>query len=121
MKVTRRTPFDEAFGKGCRFELSVRSFNILKREGAATVGDFLNVTSDDLDRYRNCQARQIIEIAAMQAIVREIEAKESTIRDVLAEFLRDEGVVNYGGGYYEASPEDVADKLLAHFEIEARA
>lgn len=117
MNLTRDTPFDDAFNKG-KYELSIRSFNILKREGVQTVGGFLGVSSDDLDSFRHCRAREIIEIAAMQAIISEIMERDT--RQTLINFLLAEGLAEEQDGYGHASAEQVADKLLERFDIEER-
>lgn len=93
--------------------LSVRAYNILKREGIKTVGELLALLPDDLDKMRNMKARVVIEIDGHQKQLAELLDRD--IRQILIDFLTAPHI-----GCDERGVGVVVDELLRNFEIETK-
>jgi hypothetical protein len=78
--IREEDSFDELF-RGTdpdlkRFSMTVRTFNILKREGVETVGDFMAKTPGYIYGLRNAGFKVADEVSALQQEIRRQRARQ---------------------------------------------
>lgn len=97
-------------------ELSVRAYNILRREGINTIGQLVALTYSDLDKMRGMNARTAVDIDSYQKHL--VELLDRDTREILANFLDD--LIGPQGIEGSKQALEIADRLLENFEIEEK-
>lgn len=124
MTTTTESTFDDV---NAEFGLTVRAYNILKREGVSTAVEFAELHRTRLWEMRGMAPITYEEIRHIQDIIRERLEIERTvdeddlIRTALIQFLLDEGLAEAHYGFGHATADQVADKLLDTFTITRKA
>ena len=70
-------PFEYTSAKS---ELSVRAYNVLKREGTVTIQDLLNLTPTQIRNMRNVGTKASLEITALQKELRHMMQRRIPIK-----------------------------------------